>query len=149
MLIAIVDKLNLTAVRNRIANLCEAYPCIVEECLQLVLMVVANLNDNTRILSKESLDNVSRLKVVEVDVHTALCIGEAHLEQCGDKSTGTDVVTRHNPTTVDKFLNSVEALNEVVRVLDRWNIVANLVEALSKCRTTKTQAVEAEVDMIK
>jgi hypothetical protein len=57
-------------------------------------------------------------------------------------------VTCHNPTAADKFLNSIEAVCEILRILNCRNIAAYLAKALSKGRTTKALLVEAEVDMI-
>ena len=57
-------------------------------------------------------------------------------------------MTSHYPTTVDEFLYSVEAVNEVLWVLDGRNIAAHLAQTLSESRTTETLLVETEVDMV-
>ena len=85
---------------------------------------------------------------MQVDVHTALSIGEAHFEQCCNQTAGRDVVTSHNPTLLDHFLNCVEAVGEVFGVLYGRNVVANESEALCKGTAAKTLLVEREVNMI-
>ena len=85
---------------------------------------------------------------MQVDVHTALSVGEAHLEQCCDKTAGRDVVTCHNPTLLDHVLNCVEAVGKVFRILHCRNVIAYEAEALSEGTTAKTLLVEREVDMI-
>ena len=52
-------------------------------------MLVADLDDDTGVLSKEGLHDIAILAdVVEVDMKAALGIGEAHLKECGDQTTG-------------------------------------------------------------
>ena len=111
-------------------------------------MSIAYLDDNTWVLGEESLDDVGICDVVEVDLHTTLYIGECHLEESCNQTTGTDIVTSHYPTAVDEFLYGVEAVNEVLWVLDGRNIAAHLAQALSEGRTTETLLVEAEVDVV-
>ena len=79
---------------------------------------------------------------MQIDVHTALSICEAHLEQCCNQTAGRDVVTCHNPTLLDHFLNCVEAVGEVFRILHSRNVVANESEALCKGAAAKTLLVE-------
>ena len=148
MLIAIVHKFYLTALRHRISNLSEAYPSIIEECLQLILMLVANLDHHTRVLGEECLYDVCRLQVVEVDVKSALCICEAHLKQCCDKSTCRDIVSCHYPSALYEFLYGVEALHEVIRILHRRHIITYAVKTLCESRAAEALAVEAEVYMV-
>ena len=50
-------------------------------------MFVSNLNNYTRILSKELLDGVVALDVMEVDVKTTFSIGKGHLKQCCNQTT--------------------------------------------------------------
>ena len=51
-------------------------------------MLVAYLDDYAWVLSEESLHDVAVLAdIMQVDMHTALGIGEAHLEQRGNKTT--------------------------------------------------------------
>ena len=48
-------------------------------------MLVAHLDDNAGVLGKQRLHDVAVLAdVVQVDVHTALGIGKAHLQQRRD-----------------------------------------------------------------
>ena len=85
---------------------------------------------------------------MEVDLHTTLYVGECHLEESSNQTTGADIVTSHYPAAVDELLYGVEAVNEVLRVLHGRNIAAHLAQALSKSRTSEALLVEAEVDMI-
>ena len=93
-------------------------------------MSIAYLDDNTWVLCEESLDDVGICDVVEVDLHTALYVGECHFEESCNQTTGTDIVTSHYPTTVDEFLYGIETVNEVLWVLDGRNIAAHLAQAL-------------------
>ena len=139
---------NLAKLWCWITNLGITDTVLIEECFQLVLVSIAYLDDNTWVLCEESLDDVFVGYVMEVDLHTALYVGECHLEESGNQTTGADIVTCHYPTTVDEFLYSIEAVNEVLRVLHGRNIAAHLAQALSEGRTTEALLVETEVDMV-
>ena len=58
-------------------------------------------------------------------MHTALFVGEAHFQQGGDETAGTDVVSSHNPSLVDKFLYGIEAVGEIGWFFHCRHIVAN------------------------
>ena len=116
----------------RITDLSVADAILIQECLQLSLVLITYLDDNTWILCEESLHYILVGEVVEVDLHTALYVGECHLQKGSDETTGTDVVTSHYPTTVDQLLYGVEAIYEVLWVLDGRNIAAHLAQALSE-----------------
>ena len=139
---------DLAELRSWITNLGITDTVLIEECFQLVLVGIAYLDDNTWVLCEESLDDVGICDVVEVDLHTALYVGECHFEESCNQTTGADIVTSHYPTTVDEFLYSVEAVNEVLWVLHGRNIAAHLAQTLSESRTTETLLVETEVDMV-
>ena len=139
---------NLAELRSWITNLGITDTVLIEECLQLVLVSIAYLDDNTWVLCEESLDDVGICNVVEVDLHTTLYVGECHLKESCNQTTGTDIVTSHYPTAVDELLYGVEAVNEVLWVLYGRNITAHLAQALSESRTTETLLVETEVDMV-
>ena len=85
---------------------------------------------------------------MQVDVHTTLGICETHLKQCGNHTTGTDIVTCHNPSLGNHLLNSIEGISKVLCILHCRHIVAHLAEALCKSTTAKTLLIEREVDMI-
>ncbi len=85
---------------------------------------------------------------MEVDVHTALLVGEGHLQERSDETAGRDVVTGHNPTALDEFLDGIEGIAEIFGVLHGGHVVANLTEALGKGRTSETLLVEREVYVI-
>ena len=122
---------------------------LLHEVLELLLVLIAYFDHHTWVLSKERLHDIAILAdVVQVDVHTTLGIGEAHLQQSGDQTTGRDIVTSHNPTLLNQLLNSHEGIGEVLGVLYRRHIVAHLTQTLGKGRTTQTLLVEREVDMI-
>ena len=85
---------------------------------------------------------------MQVDVHTALGVGETHLKQCGDETTGADVVACHYPAPLYHLLHGVECIGEILRVLHRRHVVAHLAEALCESTSAEHQFVEREVDMI-
>ena len=128
--------------RSGITDLCIADAIVLHICAELLLILVAYLDNHTRVLSEEHLDDVVTCEVVEVDVHTALTVGEAHLEKSGDKATSRDVVTCHNPSLLNHLLNSVEAVCEVFRILHSRNVVANEAEALCEGATAEALLVE-------
>ena len=137
------------AVLNGITNLSKANTSIFHKLLELSLVLVTHLDDYTRILSEECLHDITFLAdVVQVDVHTALRVGEAHLEQSGNQTTSRDIVTSHNPTLFDELLDSHEGISEILGVLNCRHIIANLTQTLSEGRTTEALLVEREVDMI-
>ena len=128
------NHLNAAAVFNGISNFGKAHALFLQKVLELLLVVVTDLNDHTRILCEESLHYI-RLPsfggvgggyIVQVDVHTALGVGEAHLQQGGDQTTGRDVVTGHDPTLFNHLLNSHEGIGKVLGVLHRWHVAAYL-----------------------
>ena len=61
---------------------------IFQYLLDFFLVLVANLDNNTRILGEQYFDEVLLLHLVEIDFHTALYIGKAHFEQRSDKTAG-------------------------------------------------------------
>ena len=50
-------------------------------------MFISNLDNNTRILCKELLDNIVALDVMEVDMQATFSIGKGHLKQCCNQTT--------------------------------------------------------------
>ena len=67
------------AVLYRIADLGIADTHILHEVLKVLLVVVAHLNNDTWVLSEESLHDVAiSADIVQIDMHAALGIGEAH-----------------------------------------------------------------------
>lgn len=111
-------------------------------------MLVAHLDNHAGVLGEEELHDVIVGDVMEIDVHTAVGVGKGHLEQCGDETTGRDVVASHNPTAVDELLHCLETVSEVLGIGYGGHIVAYLAEALRKGGATQTLGVEAEVDMV-
>ena len=76
------------ALIGRLTDFDIAYTGIFQYLLDLFLALVADLDNDTRILGKQYLDEVLFLHLVEVDFHTALYIGEAHFEQRSDETAG-------------------------------------------------------------
>ena len=85
---------------------------------------------------------------MQVDVHTALGVGETHFKQRGDETTGADVVTCHYPSFGYHLLYSLEASCEIFGVLHRRNIVAHLAKTLCEGASSESLFVEREVDVI-
>ena len=134
---------------SRLAYLGVAYAVVVHYCLELLGILVGNLNNNAGVLCHKNLNHVVAADFLQVDVHTALCVGEAHLEKSGYHTAGADVMTCHYEVFLDKLLNGVERVAEVFRILHCRNVVAYLAEALCKSTSAKTLLVEREVDVIK
>ena len=96
-------------------------------------MLVLDLDDDTRVLGKERTHDVAvGTDIVQVDMHAAFRIGEAHLEQRGDESASRYVVTSDNPSLLNHLLHSHKGIGEVLGILHRRHIVAHLTQALGK-----------------
>ena len=67
---------------SRFTQLHIAYAGIFQNLLHFILMLVADLDNDTRIFSKQNLNDILFLHLVEADFHTAFYIREAHFEQC-------------------------------------------------------------------
>ena len=87
-------------------------------------MIIAYLDNHARILGKQCLHHVFAIHVVEVDAHTAIFVSETHLQQRGNHTACRDVVSSHNPTASDEFLNGIETLCEVFGILHGGNIIS-------------------------
>ena len=81
-------------------------------------------------------------------MQATLSVGKGHLQQRGDETTGTHVVTCHDPSLADELLHGIEAVGEILAILHRRHVAADAAEALCEGRTAKTLLVEAEVDII-
>ena len=86
---------------GRLTDFDIAYTGIFQYLLDFFLMLVAHLDNDTRVLGKQYLDEVLLFHLVEVDFHTAFYIGEAHFEQRSDKTAGRNVVSGKNKSLVD------------------------------------------------
>ena len=138
-----------TGTLNRITNLSKAHTLLFHEVLELLLMLVTYLDNNTWVLSEQSLNNIAiSADVVQIDMHTTLGIGEAHLQQRSNQTTSRNIVTSQNPTLLNHLLYSHKGVSKVFWVLNGWHIVAHLTQALGESRATKVLGVKAEVDMI-
>ena len=139
----------LALVFHGITNLGIADAMVLKIVEEIELQLVAHLNDHTGILGKECFHRIAvGTDVMQVDVHTATGVGEAHLQQCGDESAGRDIVSGHDPTLLDEFLNGIKAVGEVLGILHGRHVVAYLSKALCESRTAQPLLVEREVDMI-
>ena len=134
---------------SRFTQLYIAYACIFQNLLHFILMLVADLDNDTRIFSKQNLNDILFFHLVEADFHTAFYIREAHFEQCSDQTTGRDIVSCKNQSFVDKFLYGKESITEIFGILYARYFVTNFTQRLCKSRTTQFQFIEAEVNMIK
>ena len=136
-------------VRCGITNLCVCYALLVKVCAEVFIVSFGNLYHDARIFGEEGLHDITvTTDVVEINVHTALDVGECHLKECGDETASTDVMSAVYPTAVNHLVDRVEGICEVLRVLHCGNIIAHLTKTLGKCTTAETLLVEREVDMI-
>ena len=133
---------------SRLAYLGVAYAVVVHYGLELFSILVGNLNDNAGVLCHKNLNHVVAANLLQVDVHSALGVGEAHLEKSGYHTAGADVVTCHYEAFLDKLLNGVERVAEVFGILHSRNVVAYLAEALCKSTSAQALLIEREVDVI-
>ena len=139
---------NVTFV-SRFTQFHETYTCIFQNLLHFILMLVADLDNDTRIFCKQNLNDILFLHIVKADFHTAFYVRETHFEQCGNQTTGRYIVSCKDQSFVDKFLYGKECIAEIFSVLYARYIIAYLTQRLGESRTTQFQFVEAEVDMIK
>ena len=132
----------------RFAKLHVAYARIFQNLLHCFLILIAHLDNDTRILCKQNLDEVLFLDFIQIDFHTAFHIGEAHFEQGSDKTTGRNVMSGKNQSLADQLLHGKKSIAEVFGILHAGNFIAHLTQSLSKGRTAEFQVVETEVYMI-
>ena len=120
----------------------------VHEFLELGFVLGADLNDHPGILGEENLLNVVGFKVDEVDLHAAMGVGKAHLQQAGDETAGADVVTCQQQFLAHTFLHGIEGIAEVFGVGAGRNIGAYLAMNLCKGATAQAQLIKGEVDVV-
>ena len=134
--------------RIGLADDSETDACLFEGSLELLVVLIGHLHDDTGILGQEHLHHIIAGKVVQRDVHTACGVGKTHLQQCGDHTTCADVVASHDDPLLDQSLQGIEGITEVFRIAHRGHIIAHLAQALCEGTTAKTLLAEGEVDMI-
>ena len=122
--------------------------CLFKNLLHLRAILVRHLYHDARILCKEELHKVVAFHLVQVDVESSLCIGEAHLQQASDETACRDVVTGKDEALLNQVLHGVEGIAEVLCITHRRHITADATETLGKGGTAKTQLIEREVYMI-
>ena len=131
------------ALRNGIANLGKCHALFFHIVDKLLFVGIADFHNYTGVLCEECLYHVAiGTEVVQIDVETALLVGETHFQQCGDKTAGRDIVTSHNPSFLYKALYCHESIGEVFGVFHCWHVAAYLAEALCKGRTTEMLLIE-------
>ena len=113
---------------GRHTNLHVTYTCIFQNLLDFCLVLVGYLDNYTRIFGEQNLHDVIALNLVEVDFHTAFCIGKAHFQKGSNQTTGRNIVSGQNQAFVHQFLNSQECIAEVFRILYSRHVIAHLVE---------------------
>ena len=133
----------------RLSQLDVANASLIEQFLHFALLLVIHLDYNTGILGKKDLDNIVALHLVQTDFQTAFGICKSHFQQCGNQTTGADIVSGQYQSFLDKFLHGVECCTEIIAVLDGGHIITNLVQTLSESRSAQTKLVKAEINMIK
>ena len=111
-------------------------------------MGVAHLDNHAGVLGEEHLHDVVALHVVQVDVQTAVLVGEAHLEQSGNHTAGADVVAGHNPAAAHQFLDGLEAVDKIVGVGHGGHVIAHLASRLREGGAAQSEPVETEVDVV-
>ena len=129
---------NVAAVRNGIAYLGKAYTLIFHELFELLLVLVAHLDYYARVLGEQCFDDVRCPAlggvrgddVVQIDVHAALGVGETHLKQGGDESSGRDVVAGHDPPLFYHLLDGHKGVGKIFGILHRGNVAAYLAQYL-------------------
>ena len=125
----------------------KAYASLFEDGFYASGIGLGHLYHYTGVLGEEYLHDVLLLESAEVDVHTALRIGEAHLKQCGHHTTGRDVVAGHEQALIHELLHGDEGVAEVFGIHSR-HFATYLIQGLEEGRATECQCVVAEVDMI-
>ena len=70
---------NLAVLRRRIANLGKADSTVFEKLFQLVFMLIAHLDNYSRVLCKQRFYDVIARYIVQIDMQSARRIGESHL----------------------------------------------------------------------
>ena len=65
---------------GRFTQFHEAYAGVFQNLLHFLFMFVADLDNDTRIFSKQDLDDILFLHLVEADFHTAFNVGETHFQ---------------------------------------------------------------------
>ncbi len=148
VLVVVEFQCESAAVGSGIANLREADSSLFEQFLHLLLVLFGHFNHHAGVLCEQRLGYIAvGTQVVQVDVQTALGVGEAHFEQRSDESAGRNVVSGHDKATVHQFLNGVERIAEVLRVLHSRHVVAHFSEALREGTASKALLIEREVDV--
>ena len=92
------------------------YAGFFHDVLELGLVVGGYLHDDAGVLGEEDLGDVLCLEVDEVDLEAAVGVGEAHLEEGGDETSGADVVAGEEELAAHTLLDGIEGVAEVFGV---------------------------------
>ena len=128
------------------SNTGKAYAVFFQQLFYLFL--ISYLNQDTRIFGKQNLNNIFFGNCIQVNFKSAFNIGKAHFQQCGNHTTGRNIVTRKYKSLFDQFLNRVECIAEIFGILNCWNFVTQFIQCLSERRASKFERIEGEVNII-
>ena len=121
---------------------------LAHDVLKSLFVLVGHLYHHAGIFGEECVDEVARAEAVEVDVETALCVGETHLQEAGDEAAGGDVVTGEHKAFLHELLHGVERIAEIFGVSHGGRGGAQVAEALGESGAAESLAVVGEVDVI-
>ena len=107
------------------------------------------MHHDSAVFSKQQLHDILVVKSVEVDVQTAIRVGECHLKQRGDKTARRDIVHCKHLAFVDKRLNSGKCLCEIFSGVDARHVAAHTAEHLRERRATERKRRIAEINVDK
>ena len=113
------------AVVDGLADAEELHALLGEEAFHFAALLIGHLDDEGRILGKENLDEVFLVESVEQHVESALAVGECHLEQGGDETTGTHIVSGKQQLVVNKLLYGIERSCKIGGVRHLRSLVAH------------------------
>ena len=111
-----------------------AHASLFQYLLHFVLVLVAHLDDYTRIFGKEDFHEVFLFNLVQVYLESAFHIGKAHFEECRDETACRDVVSGQYQAFVHEFLDGHEGITEVFGICHRRHVVTYFVERLCESR---------------
>ena len=117
----------MTFVR-RFTQLDEAYAGIFEDFLHFVFVLVADLDNDTRVFRKQNLHDIRFLHLVKFDFQATFYVGKAHFKQRSDQTTCRNVVSGKNQSFVHQLLYCQESVAEVFGILYTRHFVTYLTQ---------------------
>ena len=85
---------------------------------------------------------------VEVEVHTALGVGESHFKHSGEQTASADVVCCQELLVFHQSLHSIECVGKVIGTLHARSLVAKQSHRLCKGRATELHVAAREIDIV-